>query len=763
MLSRLPKFVFNVLLIPLGFVLLFGNATIATANESQVENLTTSAATLSQQGNIEQAIKLWQQEAKVYKNKNQIKQEVKVYLNIAQGYIELGNFDSAINQLNQIFSLNIDNSYLTASVWEKLGNSYSGKQQYNQAITAYRHSLKLNKSLSCLNNLVKTWQDLIEQTNSKLQAVEEEEKAGQSLGEEKSNYQKQILTYKAQALANAKEAVKLGQQDSSLSAIIALINWHGLSHRTLSHAQIAQAQEILTSQSPSRLLVFALVNWSKIDFKNKGLWLLKAEKIAQLINDQQAISQVALELGYFYQKAGKLKWALQYSQKVQLIGQAEFLSESLFKAYWLTAKIYNQQNKYDASIAAYKNALATLDTINQDWYLWNLQDSINYQLEIKPVYHELIQLFLEKKQVNNDDISQALLVADKQRVSELQNFFGDNCFQFFQSKSNEKSSSKEVLIYSIILENKTYIILKLPNGSFYLNRLNINQAELKQLAINWQNNLENGITWEFQVPGKKLYDLLIRPFEQKLIDSEFETLVFIHDGILRNLPMAALFDGKQYLAEKWASVSSLGLDFKRGYLSPVSYKALIFGLSHPQQPGWSALKMIPTEVDTVYKLVGGKKYLDAEFTVNKLTQELEQNTYSVIHLATHGYFAGNTEDSFLLAYDSRISILDLEKMLRNQTAIDLLVLSACETARGSDRSLLGLAGVAARSGVRSTLGSLWQVEDDVQSNLINEFYKTWQSSKYNKATALQKIQIEQIKMYTHPQKWAALILIGDYR
>jgi len=97
-----------------------------------------------------------------------------------------------------------------------------------------------------------------------------------------------------------------------------------------------------------------------------------------------------------------------------------------------------------------------------------------------------------------------------------------------------------------------------------------------------------------------------------------------------------------------------------------------------------------------------------------------------------------------------------------------LVLSACETAVSSESAILGLAGIAARSGVKTTLGSLWPVIDDEQQKIIKSFYSYWQSPKYNKATALQKMQTEQIlgsanHPPAHPQKWASLSLIGAYK
>ena len=722
-------------------------------NKSQIKDLQRKSTSLWVQGDISEAINIWEQESQIYQQNNQINQEFKTILKIAEGYTKLGDISQAINKVNEALDLKINDATLSARALEMLGNLLSMSGKHFQAIHSYKMSLRYQESLSCINNLVKTEKVLIKQIESYLDEAEKKET--------KKKYNSLRAKYKQEALEYAEKAKNLSKSELSLSAAYALINWASLFDKRLTDNQVSQITQILNSQSPSRSLVFTMINWSKIEQNDSFFWLLKAKNKAQEIGDPLAQSDALLHLSYFFETRGNLSQALEYSHQSQLIAQSNFLYDILYRSQWLAGRIYRRQHQLQSSLISYQNAIASLEILKRNTNHEQTAQSINFPTEIEPVYRELINLLLDRNRVSAENINQALLIADKLKLSELQNFFGDDCFQI--ARSGQTVENKQAVFSSIILEDKTFVVLQLPNGSTHLNKIDISRSELQNLSLQWRKNLIQVDTWDYQVQGKRLYDLLLRPFEQKLAQSNFEVLVFVHDGILRNLPMSALFDGEKFLAEKWASVSSIGVNFTPRITNPSQSNALFFGLSSPTQPGWSTLNKVFEEIDSVHKLIGGQKYLDSEFSLSRLTEQLEKNVYSIVHLATHGYFAGNPEDSFILAHDGKISILDLEQYLSNQTVIELLVLSACETSVVSNRSLLGLAGVAARSGVQSTLGSLWQVQDDEQSYLIQEFYSYWQLENFTKATALQKVQQEQISQFAHPKKWAALNLIGDYR
>ncbi len=146
-----------------------------------------------------------------------------------------------------------------------------------------------------------------------------------------------------------------------------------------------------------------------------------------------------------------------------------------------------------------------------------------------------------------------------------------------------------------------------------------------------------------------------------------------------------------------------------------------------------------------------------------------ETPFRVVHLATHGQFSSNAEDTFVLTWDDRINIDELSLLLRGDSKqlrpIDLLVLSACETATGDRLAALGLAGIAVRAGARSTIASLWAVSDEATVTLMTNFYQELSQGNVTKAEALRRAQISVLNQekFSHPFYWSAFILVGNWK
>ncbi len=181
-----------------------------------------------------------------------------------------------------------------------------------------------------------------------------------------------------------------------------------------------------------------------------------------------------------------------------------------------------------------------------------------------------------------------------------------------------------------------------------------------------------------------------------------------------------------------------------------------------------ALPGVEKEIFLISELFPSTSLINENFVTKRLSKEISNSPYQIVHLASHGFFGHSSEQSFVMAYDKILSMDQLEILLQSKkiadSPIDLLTLSACQTAEGDDRSPLGLSGVALKAKVRSVLGSLWPVSDDATVQLMKTFYKNLNAEGLSKAQALQQAQISLLRnpKRSHPFFWSPFILIGNW-
>jgi CHAT domain-containing protein len=244
--------------------------------------------------------------------------------------------------------------------------------------------------------------------------------------------------------------------------------------------------------------------------------------------------------------------------------------------------------------------------------------------------------------------------------------------------------------------------------------------------------------------------------------------------------MAVLHDGKEFLIEKYAIAYTPGLNLldskplARGKIS-----ALKAGLSEPREITlsssttpllFSALPFVKQELEALQSNVAGQLLLNQDFTTATIQKEINSIPFPVVHLATHGQFSSNEKDTFILTWDDRLNVNQLNTLLRSReeigrNPIELLVLSACQTAAGDRRAALGLAGVAVRAGARSTLATLWLVSDEGTAELMTRFYQELTNPTISKAEALRRAQVALLKNSRYQQKpeiWAPYVLVGNW-
>ncbi len=266
---------------------------------------------------------------------------------------------------------------------------------------------------------------------------------------------------------------------------------------------------------------------------------------------------------------------------------------------------------------------------------------------------------------------------------------------------------------------------------------------------------------EARIHLQRLYDILVRPVEAQIKASQAEVLMFNLSGVLRYVPLAALYDGERYLIEDYAlALSTTAANTRYEALPRQRNKAAGFGVTKPHD-GFAALPGVAEELETIFDGADTKGYLggmpkaDESFNSQSLGEALEAKPL-YLHVASHFRLVpGDAGNSVLLLGDGRrLSLDEFRKDERFRlTDLDLLTLSACETAGGVDQTgaeIESFASVVQKRGASAVLATLWPIADSSTSLLMSDFYKGFLTAGLDKATALRNAQIAMLRGETKP-------------
>jgi len=246
-------------------------------------------------------------------------------------------------------------------------------------------------------------------------------------------------------------------------------------------------------------------------------------------------------------------------------------------------------------------------------------------------------------------------------------------------------------------------------------------------------------------PAQRMYQWLIAPLEQELQTGDIENIVFIADTGLRSLPLAALHSGENFLVEDYSVglMPSISLTDTR-YENIQNSQVLAMGASDFTEH--RSLAAVPVELSVVTdSLWQGKSFLNEGFTLDNLKRQRSQKPFGIIHLATHAFFEPIIPgDSYIQLWNSKLRLDQLRQLGWHQPPVELLVLSACQTAQGSEEVELGFAGLGVQAGVKSALASLWFVNDEGTMALMTNFYEELRKAPI-KAEALRRAQLAMLK------------------
>jgi CHAT domain-containing protein len=493
--------------------------------------------------------------------------------------------------------------------------------------------------------------------------------------------------------------------------------------------------------------------------------------VAQAIGDDRAASYAWGYLGKLYEDEGRYQEALALTRRAVFAVQHVQAPEASYQWQWQSGRVLQALGQSEAAINAYRQAIHTLQAIRHEMAVV-YGEPLRFRETVEPLYAEFVDLLLQPGAAQ-EALEEARQLLESMKVAELQNHFRDECIAALRLRetSLDEVSQTAVIIYPILLPDRTELLVNLPTrtGESKLQRFAvlIGADRIIQEVRAFRQTLEKRTTRQYLQHAQTLYNWLIRPFEPALASRPVTTLVFVPDGALRTIPMAALHDGEQFLIQKYALAITPGLNLTDPRPLPQPAQVLAAGLSQSEQ-GLSSLPYVETELQAIANLYKSHLLLNQDFRVSRLEKILDKGPFSIVHIASHGQFSSDLDDTFIFAADGKLTLERLDQLLdplrfRDET-IELLTLSACQTAVGDDQAALGLAGVAVKAGARSALATLWYINDQASSELVAEFYRHLSSPSVSRATALQRAQVHLLDDpdYQHPAYWAPFLLINNW-
>jgi CHAT domain-containing protein len=617
---------------------------------------------------------------------------------------------------------------LTAMTLNDLGNLRATEGKHADALTAYRESILLARS-----------------SGHRVLAARASSNAAAALRQ----------TGQPQAAPALLDAAfdDLRQARRSHEMAFALVNV-GLAYRDLRGS--------LASSADSLLL-------------RAGQALQEAATAADSIGDRRTASYAWGYLGSTYEDERRYAEALQLTRRAIFAAQQTNAPESLYRWQWQAGRLLKQLGVVGDAIASYRRAVATLQSIRPELTVSYGPRPTTFREGIGPIYFQLVDLLLQRAASGQrpEEASATLLEArdtiELFKAAELRDYFRDDCVDTALAKvtSLDVVSRTAVVVYPVILPDRLVLVVSLPQGLKSV-VVPVDGDTLTREVRQFRLKLEKRTTREYLPHAQRLYDWLVRPLEGDLAAAKVETVVFVPDGALRTIPMAALHDGKQFFVTKYALAITPGLCLTDPRpIQREHARVLAVGVTESVQ-GFPALPNVGPEIEGLRGMFRTTALVDRDFLAANFEKALKAEPYTIVHIASHGQFDADVTKTFLLTYDDKVSMDQLSKFIGvlkfRDDPLELLMLSACDTAAGDDRAALGLAGIAIKAGARSAVATLWQVHDQVAADLVAAFYKQLQDPSVSRAAALRRAQLSILAdpRYDHPGFWSPFLMINNW-
>jgi CHAT domain-containing protein len=528
-----------------------------------------------------------------------------------------------------------------------------------------------------------------------------------------------------------------------------------------------------------------------------------AHQLAKTLNDNRLLSYFFGSLGGLYEFCSteldqcglsqlgnlteKAKWN---TDQALLKSQPGKMPDLAYQWQWQLGRLFESSSNIQSrtkAIENYKEAINTLRSVRSNLLSIDSDMQFSFRDNVEPLYRQLVGLLLEDDS-SKSALRDAVELIDELQITELDNFLRCNILQ--NIGFTQKVEPTVATFYTASLENRLEVVVKLPNNEILHPKSIVGPIKIKatdgtirdltteQALDELRKELEQDyLPAEGTSLSPLIYKWLISSnVEAALKQQEIKTLVFILDGSLRNIPVSALYNGNHYLIEDYAVALTPSLRLPQSQpISKTNLSSLVFGLYQKNENSsvhkdFGALRFVESEMNNIKMQISDSQlFPNNKFSDTTLRDNLSDSSAKIVHFATHGEFSSDPKQTFILSWDKKVDSFKLRKLLRRRNTagtspIDLLVLSACKTADGDRRAVLGLAGIGLQSGVRSTVASLWVANDQSTSDFMNIFYQSLNDKKSNlsRSEALRRAQINFIRDKKFPRDWAPFVLVGNW-
>ena len=755
------------------YLSIFANVVIAQDQMEDADELFKKGENYYKKGNFEYAAISWEKALKLYDSDKETSKYINTVVHLADAYQSLGYHQRALSVLTDSKSIAEKNTDKACNVrfLSRMGDIY----------------FTLGDMGKVVEYMVKGVEEAREANNPRVLASMLNNVANAVAADK--DYKTATMVYE-EALSIVSES----EEDLDLKAKI-LLNFVRLEYLKGNYKQVVKILDSVVMQigelpdSHNKASSFITLSFlvkkirKKLDPKNKYLTniiylsLNEAKRISKDLKDFRISSYSNGYLGKMYENENRIKEAFKLTRKAIFFAEQGKHPEILYLWQWQLGRLFKKDGKIVKAMDAYEKSIETLNPIRQELFLGYRSKQDFFNSSVKPVYLGKAELLLIQSEMISDEtlkekkLKEARDTMELLKTAELEDFFKDECVTMAKVDDKDKltrTPPNTAILYPVTLPDSLAILITLPDGMKYFN-VPVGSETISKKVLEYRKKLQTRPNNRFLYDSQQIYDWVIRPVEQEFISRDINTLVVAPDGSLRLIPFSTLHDGKKFLIEKYAisTIPAISLTDPKP-VNKEKFKILLCGLAEGRQ-GFSPLPSVPAELRDIKKIMSGKVLIkDKDYTIQSINDAFKAEEYSLLHVATHGVFGGTPEESFLLTYESKLNMNLLEKLIQisrfREQKVELLTLSACQTALGNERAAMGLAGVAVKAGVKAAIATLWFVDDEATSIAIREFYRQLLKPELTKAQAMQNVQKKMIsqRRYWHPLYWAPFLVIGNW-